>query len=62
MVTVKQKKDEDPQTFVDTVRMLAKKTLAVSHIPAVQDAYNTECEKRQLSALSLDYVRISLCK
>jgi hypothetical protein len=30
--------------------MLAKKTLPVSRIPAVQDAYNTECEKRQFSA------------
>jgi hypothetical protein len=45
IASVKQKKDEDPETFADRVHTLAKKTLTVSHSPAIQDACNTECEK-----------------
>ncbi|KDR15261.1 hypothetical protein L798_10640 [Zootermopsis nevadensis] len=37
LLTVKQRKDADSQTFVDRVRTLAKKTLPSSRIPAVQD-------------------------
>lgn len=48
LLTVKQKQD-DPQTFADRVRSLPKKTLRVLCIPAVQGAYNIECEKRPLS-------------
>lgn len=43
LLTVIRMKDEDRQTLSDSVRTLAKKTLII----AMQDAYNTDGEKRQ---------------
>lgn len=50
LLEVKQGKDEDVLSFSAIVKLLAQKTLPSSGDPAVQNAYQLECDKRQLSA------------
>jgi hypothetical protein len=49
LVEVKQWKDEDTLSLSDRVKLLAQKTLLSSGGPAVQNAYQPEREKRQMS-------------